>query len=232
MKEPMEVGEASGSHQGRTMRRTETEKEKTKMRERQRRAITTKIFQGLRKHGGYRLSPRADINELLRNLASEAGWVVLPDGTTYRSSTSNVLSCCPVCGSGITSNNTTPCSSVVVGGGGGGGEYCSSTTASYGGSTSSSSMYISHGGLCESQDHLLTMPDCDNVPLELYIYDGLPGGLHHHQPSAVGGGCVGGGPLLMGTTYPQQQQGQLYVQEARASNQNTPVGSPLHQRLA
>jgi hypothetical protein len=264
MKEAMEVGEASGSHQGRTMRRTETEKEKTKMRERQRRAITTKIFQGLRKHGGYRLSPRADINELLRNLASEAGWVVLPDGTTYRSSTSNVLlslslsfifspakqklnrfvlcflfcwffkvlSCCPVCGSGITSNNTTPCSSVVVGGGGGGGEYCSSTTASYGGSTSSSSMYISHGGLCESQDHLLTMPDCDNVPLELYIYDGLPGGLHHHQPSAVGGGCVGGGPLLMGPTYPQQQQGQLYVQEARASNQNTPVGSPLHQRLA
>ena len=91
MKEAMEVGEASGSHQGRTMRRTETEKEKTKMRERQRRAITTKIFQGLRKHGGYRLTPRADINELLRNLASEAGWVVLPDGTTYRSSTSNVL---------------------------------------------------------------------------------------------------------------------------------------------
>lgn len=95
----VEEGEASGTHQGRTMKRsngssssvgrTESEKEKTKMRERNRRAITTKIFQGLRKHGGYCLSPRADINELLRHLASEAGWVVLPDGTTFRSSTSS-----------------------------------------------------------------------------------------------------------------------------------------------
>ncbi|RXH89952.1 hypothetical protein DVH24_032309 [Malus domestica] len=40
--------------------RSESEKEKTKMRERQRRAITTKIFHGLRKHSGYRLSPRGD----------------------------------------------------------------------------------------------------------------------------------------------------------------------------
>jgi hypothetical protein len=55
------------------------------MRERQRRAITTNIFHGHRKHGGYRLSPRADINEVLRELAKEAGWVVLPNGTTYRS---------------------------------------------------------------------------------------------------------------------------------------------------
>lgn len=65
--------------------RSAAEKEKTKMRERQRRSITTKIFHGLRKHGGYRLSPRADINEVLRHLAREAGWVVDPDGTTYRS---------------------------------------------------------------------------------------------------------------------------------------------------
>ncbi|TQD70253.1 hypothetical protein C1H46_044213 [Malus baccata] len=64
--------------------RSESEKEKTKMRERQRRAITTKIFHGLRKHGGYRLSPRGDINEVLRHLATEAGWLVEPDGTTYR----------------------------------------------------------------------------------------------------------------------------------------------------
>eukprot|EP01018_Ginkgo_biloba_P017037 Gb_28893 [translate_table: standard] len=54
------------------------------MRERNRRAITTKIFQGLRKHGGYNLAPRADINEVLRALAEEAGWIVESDGTTYR----------------------------------------------------------------------------------------------------------------------------------------------------
>ena len=71
-------------------RRSESEKEKTKMRERQRRAITTNIFNGLRKHGGYRLSPRADINEVLRELAKEAGWVVQPDGTTYRSKASTL----------------------------------------------------------------------------------------------------------------------------------------------
>ncbi|KAL2609550.1 hypothetical protein R1flu_028123 [Riccia fluitans] len=60
------------------------EKEKTKLRERQRRAITTKIFAGLRKHGGYNLPPRADINDVLKALAHEAGWTVEADGTTYR----------------------------------------------------------------------------------------------------------------------------------------------------
>lgn len=64
---------------------TASEKEKTKLRERQRRAITTKIFSGLRKYGGYNLPPRADINDVLRALAAEAGWVVEADGTTYRS---------------------------------------------------------------------------------------------------------------------------------------------------
>lgn len=68
--------------------RSAVERERTKMRERQRRSITTNIFHGLRKHGGYRLSPRADINEVLRHLAQEAGWTVEPDGTTYRSATS------------------------------------------------------------------------------------------------------------------------------------------------
>ena len=62
----------------------ETDKEKTKLRERQRRAITTKIFAGLRKHGGYNLPPRADINDVLRALAAEAGWVIEADGTTHR----------------------------------------------------------------------------------------------------------------------------------------------------
>ena len=67
-----------------TARLNASEKEKTKLRERQRRAITTKIFAGLRKYGGYNLPPRADINDVLRALAAEAGWVVEADGTTYR----------------------------------------------------------------------------------------------------------------------------------------------------
>ncbi|XP_072958062.1 beta-amylase 7-like [Typha angustifolia] len=65
--------------------KAEKEREKTKLRERRRRSITTKIFEGLRKHGGYNLPPRADINDVLRALAREAGWVIEPDGTTYRS---------------------------------------------------------------------------------------------------------------------------------------------------
>ena len=137
-----------------------------------------------------------------------------------------------MCGTGITSNNTTPCSSVVMGGGGSGGEYCASTTASPIGDSMSMSMSVSvvnsninkigFGGSTSS-----SLPEGDNSPLELYIYDnGLPGGLHHHSSSASGGGV--GGPLVMGPQYPQQQQhSQLYVQEAMASNQNTPVGSPL-----
>ncbi|KAJ7513904.1 hypothetical protein O6H91_23G044200 [Diphasiastrum complanatum] len=60
------------------------EKEKTKLRERRRRAITTRIFSGLRKHGGYDLQPRADINDVLKALATEAGWIVESDGTTYK----------------------------------------------------------------------------------------------------------------------------------------------------
>ncbi|KAH7438245.1 hypothetical protein KP509_04G007100 [Ceratopteris richardii] len=63
---------------------SEKEKEKTKIRERHRRAITTKILTGLRKYGNYNLPPRADINDVLRALATEAGWIVEPDGTTYR----------------------------------------------------------------------------------------------------------------------------------------------------
>ncbi|CAM6057089.1 unnamed protein product, partial [Sphagnum tenellum] len=61
-----------------------SEKEKTKLRERQRRAITTKIFAGLRKYGGYNLPPRADINDVLKALAAEAGWTVEADGNTFR----------------------------------------------------------------------------------------------------------------------------------------------------
>ncbi|KAL2474941.1 BES1 N domain-containing protein [Abeliophyllum distichum] len=91
--------------------RSSLQKERTKMRERQMRSITAKIFHGLRQHGGYHLSPRADINQVLRHLAQEAGWVIGPDGTTYCStSTSNSnstfttttsgISVCPLCGGG------------------------------------------------------------------------------------------------------------------------------------
>ncbi|XP_049350998.1 beta-amylase 7-like isoform X1 [Solanum verrucosum] len=61
------------------------EKERTKLRERQRRAITAKILAGLRRHGNYNLRVRADINDVIAALAREAGWVVLPDGTTFPS---------------------------------------------------------------------------------------------------------------------------------------------------
>ncbi|KAH1080929.1 hypothetical protein J1N35_020690 [Gossypium stocksii] len=61
------------------------EKERTKLRERHRRAITARILAGLRKHGNYNLRVRADINDVIAALAREAGWVVLPDGTTFPS---------------------------------------------------------------------------------------------------------------------------------------------------
>ncbi|CAD6220017.1 unnamed protein product [Miscanthus lutarioriparius] len=70
-------------------RRAREEKERTKMRERQRRAITGRILAGLRQHGNYSLRARADINEVIAALAREAGWVVLPDGTTFPSSSSS-----------------------------------------------------------------------------------------------------------------------------------------------
>ncbi|GJM99601.1 hypothetical protein PR202_ga16721 [Eleusine coracana subsp. coracana] len=69
-------------------RRAREEKERTKLRERQRRAVTGRILAGLRQHGNYSLRARADINEVIAALAKEAGWVVLPDGTTFPSSSS------------------------------------------------------------------------------------------------------------------------------------------------
>ncbi|KAG8653577.1 beta-amylase 7 isoform X3 [Manihot esculenta] len=65
------------------------EKERTKLRERHRRAITARILAGLRRHGNYNLRVRADINDVIAALAREAGWVVLPDGTTFPSRTQN-----------------------------------------------------------------------------------------------------------------------------------------------
>lgn len=68
------------------------EKERTKLRERHRRAITARILAGLRRHGNYNLRVRADINDVIAALAREAGWVVLPDGTTFPSRSQVVIS--------------------------------------------------------------------------------------------------------------------------------------------
>ncbi|KAJ9140865.1 hypothetical protein P3X46_031459 [Hevea brasiliensis] len=218
--------------------RSESEKEKTKLRERQRRAITTKIFHGLRRHGGYHLSPRSDINEVLRELAKEAGWVVEPDGTTYRY---KLLNRCPTCGAipfphnVTTSTTATPTTSSTVFVGGGAGE-CSTTASprridptmmltgsssnnnNYGEptttttATATSSAYICSDGFGGDVD----------IPLAFYMYRGLTaGGLN--QPSTME---ARGGMKVAGQSQQQQQQG-TYMQEARASNQNTPVGSPL-----
>ncbi|XP_058083901.1 beta-amylase 2, chloroplastic-like isoform X2 [Magnolia sinica] len=69
--------------------RPKEEKERTKLRERHRRAITARILAGLRRHGNYNLRVRADINDVIAALAREAGWVVLPDGTTFPSRSSS-----------------------------------------------------------------------------------------------------------------------------------------------
>ncbi|TQD98259.1 hypothetical protein C1H46_016080 [Malus baccata] len=67
-------------------REREKEKERTKLRERLRRSITSRMLAGLRQYGNFPLPARADMNDVLAALAREAGWVVEPDGTTYRHS--------------------------------------------------------------------------------------------------------------------------------------------------
>ncbi|KAJ6949854.1 hypothetical protein NC651_003743 [Populus alba x Populus x berolinensis] len=209
--------------------RSESDKERTKLRERQRRAITTRIFHGLRKYGGYQLSPRSDINQVLRELAKEAGWVVEPDGTTYRY---KVVSRCPTCGViPNTSTNTTPTTSSTVIACGGGGD-CSPTTSprcnidptminpynnnSHAGSTSLYGHEHGYTGSCTG--------DVDsNNPLAFYMYNGLASGLHHPSTATAAAAIIGGG---MKVQVPSQQQLQgTYIHEARASNQNTPLGS-------
>ncbi|XP_042062718.1 BES1/BZR1 homolog protein 3-like [Salvia splendens] len=60
------------------------ERENNKCRERRRRALSAKIFAGLRLYGNYTLPKHCDNNEVLKALCHEAGWTVEPDGTTYR----------------------------------------------------------------------------------------------------------------------------------------------------
>ncbi|XP_057525172.1 beta-amylase 8 isoform X1 [Amaranthus tricolor] len=75
---------SSASGDGKGRREREKEKERTKLRERHRRAITSRMLSGLRQYGSFPLPARADMNDVLAALAREAGWIVEPDGTTYR----------------------------------------------------------------------------------------------------------------------------------------------------
>ncbi|KAD4888776.1 hypothetical protein R6Q59_034329 [Mikania micrantha] len=84
------------------------EKENNRRRERRRRAIAANIYNGLRAQGNYDLPKHCDNNEVLKALCKEAGWIVLPDGTTFRKGSRPPL---PSIEIGATSTTTTPCSS-------------------------------------------------------------------------------------------------------------------------
>ncbi|KAJ0766108.1 putative transcription factor BES/BZR family [Helianthus annuus] len=78
-----EATEASGGGGGRR-KPSWRERENNRRRERRRRAIAANIYSGLRAQGNYDLPKHCDNNEVLKALCREAGWVVLPDGTTFR----------------------------------------------------------------------------------------------------------------------------------------------------
>ena len=59
---------------------SEREREDNRRRESRRRRIASKIFEGLRRHGNYKLPKHPDRNDLLRALCEEAGWLVDDDG--------------------------------------------------------------------------------------------------------------------------------------------------------
>nr|GEZ43343.1 protein brassinazole-resistant 1-like [Tanacetum cinerariifolium] len=84
------------------------EKENNRRRERRRRAIAANIYNGLRAQGNYDLPKHCDNNEVLKALCKEAGWVVLPDGTTFRKGSRPPL---PTIDIGGASTTTTPSSS-------------------------------------------------------------------------------------------------------------------------
>ena len=48
------------------------------------RSAVAKIFAGLRPRGGYKPPKHCDNNEVPKALRNKVGWVVEPDGTTYR----------------------------------------------------------------------------------------------------------------------------------------------------
>ncbi|KAK4429156.1 protein BRASSINAZOLE-RESISTANT 1 [Sesamum alatum] len=102
------AGGAGGSGSGAAGRRKPSwrERENNRRRERRRRAIAAKIYAGLRAQGNYNLPKHCDNNEVLKALCAEAGWIVEPDGTTYRKGCKP----CPM-EIGGTSANITPSSS-------------------------------------------------------------------------------------------------------------------------
>lgn len=79
----------TGTTTNKSRKEREKEKERTKLRERHRRAITSRMLAGLRQYGNYQLPVRADMNDVLAALARQAGWIVEPDGTTFRQSPNN-----------------------------------------------------------------------------------------------------------------------------------------------
>ncbi|XXG68402.1 hypothetical protein AAC387_Pa06g1495 [Persea americana] len=213
--------------------RSASDKEKTKLRERQRRSITTKIFNGLRKHGNYKLPPRADINDVLRALAKEAGWVVEPDGTTYRSNNNKERSrpldmggpppqLCPNCiAFGSCGRGITAWSSIA-------GD-CSTTASPRHvslpqPSSSSGERYFFSPGWAPAS------PSCWNVTHDRDPTIATAGADVAAEPFLTGAhmGLVGyggsGGPHVV---LPHQPLS--FFQEARSSNHNTPIASP--QRL-
>ncbi|XP_076935984.1 protein BZR1 homolog 1-like [Bidens hawaiensis] len=86
------------------------EKENNRRRERKRRAIAANIFNGLRTQGNYHQPKHCDNNEVLKALCREAGWIVLPDGTTFRKGCKPPPS---VIDTRRRSTNTTPCASQI-----------------------------------------------------------------------------------------------------------------------
>lgn len=138
---------------------------------------------------------------------------------------------CHVCGGATPTTG----SSVVIGGGGSGGD--SSTTASprhawLGGepipNASTNSGNFAAGGFSTSPYY------STDTPLALYIYgNGLTRGPHSSTTSSIAtttvtSSAVHGGDPAAVTLAMQHQQQQFYnLLEAKASNQNTPVSSPL-----
>lgn len=98
-------GGGGGSSSGRR-KPSWRERENNRRRERRRRAIASQIYAGLRAQGNYNLPKHCDNNEVLKALCAEAGWIVEPDGTTYRKGSKPV----PM-EIGGTSTNITPSSS-------------------------------------------------------------------------------------------------------------------------
>ncbi|RAL47321.1 hypothetical protein DM860_013286 [Cuscuta australis] len=102
-------GGCAGSSSGRR-KPSWRERENNRRRERRRRAIAAKIYAGLRAQGNYNLPKHCDNNEVLKALCAEAGWIVEPDGTTYRKGRKPSSSPIPM-EIGGTSTNITPSSS-------------------------------------------------------------------------------------------------------------------------